>query len=408
MFKPFRLERFFAEHEFSSRYLLCTSDCESMPVADLLALEPGVQELLASTWLGYTESRGSPALRGEIAALYEDMNKDSIIVHAGAEEAILNLYLAIVRRGDTVIVNSPCYQSLREIPRALGARILPWKIRPDSDRWFLDPAELARLLEKSAGSTARRGRPALVVMNMPHNPTGALMRKNEYDEVVRLCRKHGAILVVDEVYRLLERNPSERLPAACDAYEDGVSLSVLSKAWGLAGLRIGWLASKRRDILDEVAVVKDYNSICVSAPSETLAGIAVRHTEEITARSRALCAANLALFESFFDARSDIFEWIPPRAGSVAFPRLRPNKRTAQWRTLGAAPSQSSQSGAASPRSGADAELLALELLNDTGVLLLPGTHYAYDPSYFRIGLGRISTGEALRHFDEWLKGKGL
>jgi aspartate/methionine/tyrosine aminotransferase len=406
---PFKLERYFAAHEFSAKHLLCTSDCESVSISELLALEPGAEGELLGSRLGYTETRGAPALREAIAALYEGLPSEGVFVHAGAEEGILNLCLSLLEAGDHVVVNSPCYASLSSIPRAIGCAVSPWSLRevpgpaespcdsahralPQSAesrsdsarraparRWALDPDELARLLQAKT---------KLVVINMPHNPTGALMRPEEFEATIELCRKAGAILLVDEVYRHLERDPSRRLPAVCDAYENGVSLNVLSKSAGLAGLRIGWLATRRADILDRVAAMKDYNSICASGPSEVLAGVALRHFEKIVARNRALCAANLALLEDFFSRRPDFAAWTEPEGGSIAFPRL---SLASPWKNAEGRP---------------DASLLAEALLAEAGVLILPGATYDYDPAYFRIGYGRASMPAALEALDTWLSEK--
>jgi aspartate/methionine/tyrosine aminotransferase len=377
-FKPFALERFFAKHEFSARYLLCSSDCESMPVRELLAMGGGSAKddalaRLLDLRLGYTETRGAPSLRSAIAAHYQGIEAGDVMTHAGAEEAILNLCLAILSPGDRVIVNYPCYQSLAEIPRALGCEVVRWTMREtpageEAARWLLDPDELPAL----SGGKAK-----LIMLNAPHNPTGALPTLAEYDTIVAYARKTGAILFVDEVYRRLEIEQAARLPSACEAYENGVALDVLSKHSGLAGLRIGWLASKRADILDAVAVVKDYNSICSSAPSEALAEIAVRNMEKIAARNRKLVAGNLALLRGFFDRHPGFARWTPPQAGSIAFPHLS---------------------------DGSDSEALAERLVAESGVLLLPGKYYDYDPSYFRIGFGRANMPEALGKLKEWLE----
>ena len=277
-FKPFALERFFAKHEFSARYLLCSSDCESMPVRDLLALDESATDRLLDLRLGYTETRGAPTLREAIASLYPGFGgagldeaglgaggsggaglaAEGVFVHAGAEEGILNLCLAMLQPGDRVVVNWPCYQSLAEIPSALGCEVVPWQLREVSSpsgglRWTLDPEELPGL----SGGKAK-----LIVLNLPHNPTGALLTPQEFDAVVAYARSTGAVLLVDEVYRRLERDPARMLPSVCETYENGVALDVMSKHSGLAGLRIGWLASQRVDLLDAVAQVKDYNSIC--------------------------------------------------------------------------------------------------------------------------------------------------
>lgn len=380
-FPPFKLERYFAAHEFSAKRLLCTSDCESLSIAELLALEPGAEELLLGTRLGYTETRGAPALRGAIAALYQGLGPEEVIVHAGAEEAILNLCLALLEPRDHVVVVEPCYASLAAIPRALGCAVSAWPLREvalpaPGRRWRLDPEELASLLS---------ARTKLVVLNIPHNPTGALMDRDDFEATVELCRRAGAVLLVDEVYRYLERDPASRLPAACEAYENGVSLNVLSKSFGLAGLRIGWLATRRKDILEGVAAVKDYNSICASAPSEALALLALKHREEIVGRNRRLCEANLALLKDFFARRPGFASWAEPEGGSIAFPRLAPDS---PWRDAEGRP---------------DSGKLAEALLAETGVLILPGSTYGYDPAYFRIGYGRASMPEALEALDGWL-----
>jgi len=374
-FEPFALERFFAKHEFSARYLLCSSDCESFPVRELLAMEEGAIDRLLDLRLGYTETRGAPSLRAAIASHYAGLSPEAVFVHSGAEEAILNLCMAVLERGDRVVVNFPCYQSLAEIPRALGCDVVPWRLRETAGtdgkgRWFLDPGELPGL----SGGKAR-----LIVLNAPHNPTGALPTRGEFEAIVAYARMTGAILLVDEVYRRLERDQSLRLPSVCEEYENGVALDVLSKHSGLAGLRIGWLASRRADILDAVAVVKDYNSICASAPSEALAEIAVRNLEPIAARNRAIVARNLVLLDRFFERRPGFARWTPPVAGSVAFPRLT---------------------------EGIDAETFAERLVAESGVLLLPGTYYDYDRSYFRLGFGRANMPEALERLETWLDGE--
>lgn len=371
-FQAFALERFFAEHEFSARYLLCSSDCESFPIRELLAMEPDALERLLDLRLGYTETRGAPSLRLALAGLYAGLSPDGIFVHAGAEEAILNLYLALVSAGDRVVVNAPAYQSLSEIPRALGAQVVPWNLRPSTgrdgrQRWALDPDELPAL----SGGQAK-----IIVVNMPHNPTGALMNRDEFESLVSYARKTGAILVVDEVYRRLEHNAARKLPSVCEAYENGVAIDVFSKHCGLAGLRIGWLASRRADILDAVAQVKDYNSICSSAPSELIAELAARNIDRVLGRNRGIVHRNLALLGQFFEEHSDFARWCPPEGGSIAFPRLS---------------------------DGSDAELLADRLVQETGVLILPGSFYGSDPSHFRIGYGRANMAEALEKLCQWL-----
>lgn len=368
-FEPFRLERFFARWEFSAPHLLCCSDCESVSVAHLAALDPGLPERLLSLRLGYTETRGAPPLRQAIAREYPGASPEEIYVHAGAEEAILNLCLALLSKGDRVVVNFPCYQSLAEIPKALGCEVLPWEWKEAGGRWVLDPDDLERILRSGADTK-------LIVLNAPHNPTGGLPTREEFDAIVASARRVGAVVLMDEVYRRLEHNPARRLPSIRDAYENGVALDVLSKHAGLAGLRIGWLASRRADILDAVAVVKDYNTICSSGPSEVIAESAVRHLPALVDRNRRIVADNLALLRRFFTTRPDFAEWTEPEGSSVGFPRL------------------------AFP---AESEAVAERLVREAGVLILPGSFYGYDSRYFRVGFGRASLPASLARLEEWL-----
>jgi aspartate/methionine/tyrosine aminotransferase len=134
---PFKLERYFAKHEFNTEFLLCSSDCEAMSVADLLALEPGAAEKFQSTWLGYTESQGSPALRKEICNLYTSMQPENILVHAGAEEAIYLFMHAMLKENDHIIVHAPHYQSLSEVAKGIGCQVSPWLAREENG-WALD------------------------------------------------------------------------------------------------------------------------------------------------------------------------------------------------------------------------------------------------------------------------------
>jgi aspartate/methionine/tyrosine aminotransferase len=371
-FRPFALERYFAEFEFEARHLLSSSDCETMPTQALLDLEPGSRDRYLDLTLGYTETRGNPELRADLARLYEGVGPESIMVHAGAEEAILDFFLAALSPGDHVVVNSPCYQSLSEIPRAMGCAVDPWPLQETKGRWVFDVDALARLLVP---------RTKLVVFNAPHNPTGALPTREEFEAIVALCAKAGALLFSDEVYRYLERDPGRRLPAACEVYDDAVSLNVLSKSAGLPGLRIGWLATKRSDLLDAVAAAKDYGSLCSSGPSEFLAGVAARHFGSLVERSRSVIAANLPIVEGFFARRPDFASWTAPEGGSIGFPRL-------------------TDRALAGDR---DAESLSRRLAAEAGIMILPGSCYSRGPARFRLGFGRASLPGALAALEDWI-----
>ncbi|MCJ7585258.1 MAG: aminotransferase class I/II-fold pyridoxal phosphate-dependent enzyme [Anaerolineales bacterium] len=362
---PFKLERHFAKYEFTARYLLCSSDCESLSVGDLLALEPGSDEALQRHWLGYTESEGAPSLRQEIARIYTTIRPEQVLVHSGAEEAIFLFMHALLQTGDHVVVHWPCYQSLFEIAKSAGAEVTFWEAR-ESNSWALDLDELKRLLKPNTRA---------VVVNTPHNPTGYLMPRPDFLVLNALCQEHGILLFCDEVYRELEYDPASRLPSACDLNPLAVSLGVMSKTYGLAGLRIGWIATRNADIYNRMAVLKDYTTICNSAPSEFLSELALRHREALAARNLQIIQSNLALLDDFFTRRVDCFSWVRPKAGPIAFPRLLKG----------------------------DVESFCDELVHESGVLLLPGSMYDHPGNHFRVGFARQNMPEALDKLDKFL-----
>ena len=363
--QPFALERYFSRHEFTSELLLSSSDCESMSIEELLAMEPGAADRLMRQRLGYTESTGSPSLRREISRLYRSIGAEQVLVHAGAEEAIYVFMNAVLGPGDHVIVHQPCYQSLFEVARAAGCSVSPWPAREENG-WALDPDELRGLVQRGT---------RVIVLNTPHNPTGFHMTRDRLEETVRIAEQGGIILFCDEVYRGLEYDAADRLPAACDLGEHAVSLGVMSKTYGLAGLRIGWVATRNAAVISRMAEVKDYTTICCSAPSELLAELALRHGEAIGERSRSIVRDNLSVLDPFFARHRESFAWNRPSAGPVAFPRLLKGEVGAFCDSLRTA----------------------------AGVLLLPGGVYQDAGNHFRIGFGRRNMPAAVQRLEEFL-----
>ena len=363
----FKLERFFAQYEFKAPYLLASSDCEAMTIEELLSLESGAEQKFHQTWLGYTETQGSPGLRQEIAQTYQSIGIEEILVHAGAEEAVFIFMNIALEPGDHMIVHFPCYQSHSSIAQSLGCEVERW-ISREADNWEL---ELDWLRE------AIRPNTKAVVINCPHNPTGYIMSRAKLEELVAICRQHNILLFSDEVYRFLEYRDEDTLPAACDLYENAVSLGVMSKTYGLAGLRIGWIATHNQEIYQAMAKFKDFTSICSSAPSEFLSTLALRNRDKIIQRNRAIIAANIEICDRFFSNHAALFNWTAPKGGSIAFPSLK---------------------------QAVDVEEFCIDLVNQKGVLLLPSTYFDYGKQNFRIGLGRKNLSECMEKLNEYLQ----
>jgi aspartate/methionine/tyrosine aminotransferase len=360
----FKLERYFARYEFNAKYLLCSSDCEPISIGDLLAFEPDAEDGLKRHWLGYTESTGALSLRQEISCIYNSIQPEQVLVHSGAEEAIFLFMHAVLQPGDHIIVHWPCYQSLFEIARSIGSEVTFWEARRQN-KWAPDMDELKRNLRPNTRA---------IIVNTPHNPTGYLMPQVDYRAVNQLAHEHGIILFSDEVYRELEYSPADRLPSACDINPSAVSLGVMSKAYGLAGLRIGWIATHNAPVQARMAALKDYTTICNSAPSEYLAELALRQRVQIAGRNLGIIHDNLFILDNFFAARAKYFEWVRPKAGPIAFPHL----------------------------SGEDIDQFCQRLVTSVGVLLLPGTMYDHPGNHFRLGFARKDMPEALDQLEKF------
>jgi len=379
LFKPhlphpmrnFALEVYFSKWEFAAKYHLTASDAQSMSLAQLPDYaSPKDRERFSNLHLGYTETFGSKTLLQEIAGTYDAIAPRNLLCFAGAEEAIYVAMKALLGTEDHCIVIAPNYQAAETIPLSVcDVSSVPLD---EDDHWSLDP---------DAVMAALRPNTKLISINFLNNPTGAIPSKAIFQGLVNLCRERGIWLFSDEVYRLIERDPESRLPQAADAYERGISLNGMSKAYGLPGLRIGWLACQNREFLAQCERYKHFLSICNSGPSEMLAEIALKAREQILERNRKITRHNLGLLDTFFADFPDLFDWREPDGSCVAFIGYK----------------------------GEDGvEAFAERLVEETGVLLLPSSIYRSElaqvpADYFRIGFGRSHMEEGLTVLRSWL-----
>lgn len=369
--QPFLIERYYAKYEFSTPYMLSSSDAETITIEEILGLEgelnkeKNIKEMLNIS-LGYTESQGNPLLREEIAKLYPSLKKEQILVFSGAEEGIFSFMNAILSEGDHIIVQFPCYQSLHAIAHANDVDVEYWKMN-EEENWKPDIIELRSMIKRNTSA---------IVINTPNNPTGYNFTDAEFNEIIEICKINNLILFSDEVYRLSEYSNHNRLVSGAEKYENALSLGVLSKPMGLPGLRIGWIITQNSKLLNKIKNFKDYTTICSSGPSEFLATKALRNVDKIIERNSIIVQSNLRLLRAFMNQYSELFRWIEPKAGNIGFIKILFSKNVDEF---------------------------CLDLIEKKGVLLLPSTTYNYGTQHFRIGFGRKNFPKALSLLEEYV-----
>jgi aspartate/methionine/tyrosine aminotransferase len=362
--KPFAIEKYYAKHEFTAQYMLSSSDAESRSLKELLAFEPDAKEQFDALHLGYTESSGAPELRTAIAGIYQT-SSDQVLVLSSAEEGIFVFYNALFSKADHLIVETPCYQSGLELARATGATVSSWE-RHYEDDWRHDLEALKKLIRPNTKA---------IYLNSPSNPTGINMPHAVFLAIIDLARESKIIIFCDEVYRELEHQPERQLPAICQVYEYGVSLGSISKAYGLPGLRLGWLVSQNHALLEKFLDFKLYTTICSSAPSEFLSALALRHRATLLERNLKIVHHNLPLLQDFIERHSKLLTWVKPNASPIGFPRVQGIQNVREF---------------------------CEEIVAKTSVLLLPGDVYE-QPKHIRIGYGRANMPQALSILEDYL-----
>ena len=369
--EPFALGSFLARWSSKAVYDLSASESATLKLSALLAMaRPDDQARWGNLDLDYAHPRGASWLRAEIATRYRGLDPDHVVCCAGAQEALACVARAILDPDDHAIVVLPIYQpSERAVTSICAASAVALQ---DRGTWRLDIDRLA---------AAVRPETRLVLINFPNSPTGAAIDPDTLAALIALCRRHGLWLVNDEVYRLTSLDPSLDPPPIAQLYERGISINSLSKGYGLAGLRAGWIACQDRVLLAKVLLVKSGLSSCLAAPNEVLAQIALRAETQIVARNRGIAEANLGLLQACLERHPDVFELAQPNNLAFFAPRTR------------LAP---------------DAGGFAVHLVEQAGVLVLPWNLWRsplaeLPTDRLRIGLGGGDMARALSALDDYL-----
>ena len=342
-FQRMSLEDWFDTYQFTCRYDVGESAIKFLKLQDL-----GLD--LNAIDLRYGHHTGAPELRQALSQEYDGLTKDDILVTSGGAEAIFSICMALLKPGDHVIVEHPNYPSTYEIPRGLGCDVDLFRLEfeagfePDLDR-----------LEKSIRPNTK-----LMIFTHPNNPTGSMISREQQARLIRIAEERKIHLIFDETYRHLAF--AEPLPAAASLSPYAISITSMSKCYGLPGIRIGWLASRSREIHDGVLAVREQVTITNGALSEAIAVRVLEKKDEFLSRARAHVERNLKIATAWLDGRSDI-EWVKPRGGVVASPRLRAGRV-------------------------ADPEALYRTIAVDQQVFIIPGRCFDMDNRFFRLGFG--------------------
>ncbi len=350
-FKRMSLEDWFDTWQYHTRYDVGESAVKFLKVADL-----GID--LSEVELRYGHHTGRPELRALVAREYPTLSPAQVLVTSGAAEAIFSICAALVGPGDHVIVEHPNYPSTYEVPRGLGCDVDLLSLRFE-DAYKPDLDRLAAMV------TART---KLIIFTHPNNPTGSMISPAELDALVRFAESRRIYLLFDETYRHMTFGPP--LPTAASLSPWAISVTSMSKCYGLPGIRMGWLATQAQDVLDGVLAVREQVTITNTALSETIATKVLERRDEFLQRAQHHVAANLAIVQAWMAAQPRL-EWIAPQGGVVALPRFR--------------------DGAID----GDPETMYQSLARDHRVFVVPGRCFEVDNRHFRLGFG--GTAEELR-----------
>ena len=361
----FETEHFYAQYEFKAPHMLSASDCESMSITELLKIADRTLDELGSLELHYTESQGNPDLRQAIADIYEGVTAEDVVVLATPIEGIYLTMRTLLKPEDEVIVLTPTYDALKNLPEHL-CRVKAWELSATDTGWALDLDALKSLITPKT---------KLIAVTFPHNPTGFLPSEKEFRGILSIAEKNGIWVYSDEMYRGLEFGDVPQHPSACELYKKSMTLSGLSKTHGLPGLRSGWLVVRDKQVRDELMNWKMYTSICPSAPVEFLTEVALSVRSNLAEKNKKIILKNVALAEPFFDKHSDFFTWRPPLAGSIALVELDVDSATDYCH----------------------------QLAKEAGVVLLPSAFLGYPDKFVRFGFGRKAFKTSLNAYDEYL-----
>ncbi|QDT43396.1 Capreomycidine synthase [Gimesia alba] len=361
----FPLVQWFAAAEGRFEFSLSHSDCEPLSVSDILG--DAEQKTLANLPLGYGTFAGLEELRQSVARQYATLKQDDVLIFGGASEVIYTFMRTNLNPGDEVVIQAPIFNSLKATAQAIGCQIIEW--RPTNE--LTCEFDVSTLIDLCNEQTK------LIVFNFPHNPSGQMISEDELISIVETAQKYDAMIFSDEQFRLLELPESPRLPPACDVYDKAVSVAGVSKTLGLGGLRIGWLATRNRDLLKRAREYRYYTTEMTNTPCQMLAAQAMKHHDEILTRNRKRIIHNLKQLQAFCLRHKQYLDLHPPQAGPMAVVEQTTSFTSTEF---------------------------CQRLLDEQRVMLVPGEVMGISNRLLRIGLGRDDFSKGLNRLETFLQ----
>lgn len=348
--EPFAMERLQSVWEHRVAWNLSESGVEPLRLEELADTD-AARAGLFSQELSYTQTNGTVDLRAAIAAMYPGATPEHVLVTNGGSEANCVTLFHLLEPGDRVVIMAPNYMQLPGLARALGAEVVPWRLAPDeaAARWRADPQALGAAIDE---------RTKIVAICNPNNPTGMRLTAPELDAICSAADRVGAWILSDEIYRGAERE-AEETPTVWGRSDRAIVTSGLSKAYGLPGLRIGWVVGPP-SLVAALWGVHDYTTIAPGALNDRLARLALERRDRLLARTRGIVRANYAAVRRWLDRRPDLLWHAPPDAGAIVFVRYR---------------------------HAVNSTALVERLRDEKSVLVVPGDHFEMD-GYLRLGFG--------------------